>query len=640
LILWDSSNWEDSICGYYIWDIKTQSLSPSYEISNDCDYFTSYAISPDGTRLAASYFSYDSYSGRIKMLEISSNLLEFEDEDHYPDQLIFSHDGTTLIGSTSREIFLWDVYDGYLLQSKSIGSFDSMILSPDGDSIFTWNDETIKVYSLNTLELKSTTSVEGKANESYIDISLTFSRSSELLYVSLIEGTRDENWNRHSNSSIGTYQVGMDQSLEYVTSTDAVNTSYSRWPKISPDETSVIIQLQGESGIYLWESDSDGDWIADISDLCQYTNLNESSDETGCSWEQKDDDEDGVLNKQDLCFNTPIGIGMIVDEVGCSDQQVDEDFDGICDEGAPSGGPSDCVGEDSCPSTPYGEVVDSTGCSWEQQDEDEDSVQNSIDICPGTSYGESADSVGCGETQRDSDGDFVNDYWDVCAATGNNSTVDGVGCSDLQVDADSDSICDSNAPASGPSNCTKTDICPDTESNATVDTYGCSWNQRDDDGDGISNQLDSCPDTLNPEVSPDGCSSWQRDSDDDGIADALDECAKTPVDEFSNQVGCSESQVQSNIVPGGNEESSVIQWKTLGGVLLAILLLSGYILSRKKPLENITQPENIAQPELKAPPYETRGAMSDDGKEWIEFPTGSGNRFYREPSSGQWVKNN
>jgi hypothetical protein len=331
---------------------------------------------------------------------------------------------------------------------------------------------------------------------------------------------------------------------------------------------------------------------------------------------------------------------MIVDEVGCSDQQVDEDFDGICNEGAPSGGPSDCVGEDSCPSTPYGEVVDSTGCSWEQQDEDEDSVQNSIDICPGTSYGESADSVGCGETQRDSDGDFVNDYWDVCAATGNNSTVDGVGCSDLQVDADSDSICDSNAPASGPSNCTKTDICPDTESNATVDTYGCSWNQRDDDGDGISNQLDSCPDTLNPEVSPDGCSSWQRDSDDDGIADALDECAKTPVDEFSNQVGCSESQVQSNIVPGGNEESSVIQWKTLGGVLLAILLLSGYILRRKKPLENITQPENIAQPELKAPPYETRGAMSDDGKEWIEFPTGSGNRFYREPSSGQWVKNN
>jgi hypothetical protein len=74
-------------------------------------------------------------------------------------------------------------------------------------------------------------------------------------------------------------------------------------------------------------------------------------------------------------------------------------------------------------------------------------------------------------------------------------------------------------------------------------------------------------------------------------------------------------------------------------VLLVILLLSGYILSRKKPLENITQSENISQPKANAPPYETRGAMGDDGKEWIEFPTGSGNRFYREPSSGQWVKN-
>jgi len=633
LILWGSSNWEDSNCGYYIWDAITQNLSPSYEISNDCDYFTSYAISPDGTRLAASYFSYDSYSGRIKMLEISSNLLEFEDEDHDARQLIFSHDGTTLIGSTSREIFLWDVYDGYLLQSKSIGSFDSMILSPDGDSIFTWNDEIIKVYSLNTLELKSTTSVEGKWNASYIDISLTFSRSSELLYVSLIERTRDENWNPHYNSSINTYQVGMDQSLEYITSTDAVNISYSRWPKISPDGTAFIIQLKGESGIYWWESDSDGDWIADISDLCQYTNLNESSDETGCSWEQKDDDEDGVINKQDLCFNTPIGIGMIVDEVGCSDQQVDEDFDGICDDGAASGGPSDCVGEDSCPSTPYGKVVDSTGCSWEQQDEDSDSVQNSIDICPYTSSDEIANSEGCGETQRDSDGDFVNDFWDVCTTTEINSTVDELGCSDIQVDADSDSICNSNAPSSGPSNCTSSDVCPDTESNQTVDSSGCSWEQRDDDNDGILNPIDECPDTSDNDVSPNGCSSWQRDSDNDGIVDFLDECAKTPESEFSNQVGCSESQLQSDVESKGSGGISGIQWVAIGGSFLVIMLLTGLVLSRKKPLEK------PGPPEINAPQYATRGVMRGDGREWIEFPAGSGNQFYRDPTSGQWVNN-
>jgi hypothetical protein len=626
LILWGSSNYEDSSCGYYIWSVENQSLSPSFEISDECNYIRSYAISPDGTLLATSFGAYYSY-GKTLMIDLVNNLTIFEDDDHYPRILIFSHDGTTLIGSSNSQILLWDTNDGYLLQAKSVGSFDSMLLSPDGDSIYTASDENIRIYSLNTLALISSTSIEG-------DISnLAFSRSSELLYVSLTESTY------FYNTSIDTYQVNSNLSLQLITKTDFINETYRGYPNFSPDEKSVLIQLDSKSGIFLWESDSDGDKIADASDLCENTTLSESSDETGCSWEQKDDDEDGVLNKQDLCFNTPIGIGMIVDEVGCSDQQVDEDFDGICDEDAQSAGPSGCVGEDSCPSTPSGKVVDSTGCSWEQQDEDEDSVQNSIDICPDTSLGEVADSVGCGETQRDSDGDLVNDYWDVCAATGNNSTVDGVGCSDLQVDADSDAICNTNAPSAGPSNCTKTDICPNTESNATVDTYGCSWNQRDDDGDGVLNLDDSCPDTSNPEVSPDGCSSWQRDSDDDGIADALDECAKTPSDEFSNQVGCSVSQEQSNIVPSGNEESSVIQWGALGGVLLVILLLSGYILSRKKPLENITQSENIAQPKANAPPYETRGAMGDDGKEWIEFPTGSGNRFYREPSSGQWVKN-
>ncbi|NCG42054.1 MAG: hypothetical protein GWO84_00725, partial [Euryarchaeota archaeon] len=266
-------------------------------------------------------------------------------------------------------------------------------------------------------------------------------------------------------------------------------------------------------------------------------------------------------------------------------------------------------------------------------DDDLDSVQNSIDICPDTSLGEVADSVGCGETQRDSDGDFVNDYWDVCSSTEINSTVDNFGCSDFQVDADSDTVCNTNAPSSGPSNCTKTDICPNTESNTTVDTYGCSWDQRDDDGDGVLNPDDSCPDTSNPEVSPDGCSSWQRDSDNDGIADILDECAKTPEDEFSNQVGCSEGQRQSSLGFEEGGESSIIKWATIGGVLLVILLLGGFLLNRKKPSED------LAQPKIEAPQYATRGVMEDDGKEWIEFPAGSSNRFYRDQSSGQWVKN-
>ena len=34
-----------------------------------------------------------------------------------------------------------------------------------------------------------------------------------------------------------------------------------------------------------------------------------------------------------------------------------------------------------------------------------------------------------------------------------------------------------------------------------------------------------------------------------------------------------------------------------------------------------------------------RGSMREDGKEWIEFPAGTGNQFYRDPATGQWVSN-
>ena len=634
LMTWESASYSDSLCGYYIWYVENTTLSSNYEISNDCDNLAAHTLSPDGTRLAFSLFSYDSYSGKAVMYDLINNSVEFEMDDYYPSHLSFSHDGSTLIGLTYSYILVWDPFDGYLLASKSIGSsYSSMIISPDSDFIYTWNDDDIKVYSLQSLALISLTPISNEWSEYNSIADISFSRSNDLLYVSQSNITYFED-SYIINSSIQTYQISSTQSLEFVTETDTINDRFSH-AIVSPNENSILIQMYGGDnyGIFMWESDSDGDKISDLSDVCQNTELDETSDETGCSWEQRDDDEDGVLNKQDLCFNTPIGIGMIVDEVGCSDQQVDEDFDGICDDGAASGGPSDCVGEDSCPSTPYGKVVDSTGCSWEQQDEDSDSVQNSIDICPYTSNDEIANSEGCGEKQRDSDGDFVNDFWDVCTSTEINSTVDGLGCSDIQVDADSDSICNSNAPSSGPSNCTSSDVCPDTESNQTIDSSGCSWEQRDDDNDGILNPIDECPDTSDNDVSPNGCSSWQRDSDNDGIVDFLDECAKTPESEFSNQVGCSESQLQSEIESVGSEAISGIQWAAIGGSFLVILLLAVILLNRKKPLEN------PGPPEINAPQYATRGVMRGDGREWIEFPAGSGDQFYRDPNSGQWVKN-
>ncbi len=630
LILWESSSWHDSKCGYYIWDAANQSISSSYEISTDCDSITSHAINPDGTRLAVSQFSYDSYNGKTKMFEISNNLLEFEDEDHYPYNLIFSHDGTTLIGSRSGEIFLWDVSDGYLLRSKSIGSFDSMLLSPDGDSIFAWNDETIRVFSFNTLELVSTTSVERKNNENEVLISLAFSRSSELLYVSWVERTYGDGY--FFNSSIQTYQVNMDQSLEFITSTDIVNTTYHYWPIISPDENSILVSISEvsnsdyEPGFYLWESDLDGDNITDALDLCEHTNLSENSDETGCSWEQKDDDEDNVINKEDLCFGTPYG--MPIDEYGCSDQQVDEDFDGVCDPFSPSTGPSTCTGEDLCLATPINADVNEAGCSWEQEDDDHDGVANGNDTCPNTEGGDETDTFGCGTRQRDNDADGINDFWDLCHDSAAGVLADENGCADVQVDADEDGVCNSGASSVGPSNCTGIDICPGTEENSTVDVNGCAWGQLDDDKDGIINQKDGCPNTANLAiVSPDGCSSWQRDSDNDGIVDALDECAKTPAEEIANQNGCSSSQKEVKL-DEGVDSTILLTTVITGGVLvvLLILLASIAIIYRGKGSESFEEPK-----------YETRGEMRNDGREWLEHPRGSGIWYYRDHESNQWV---
>ena len=61
-------------------------------------------------------------------------------------------------------------------------------------------------------------------------------------------------------------------------------------------------------------------------------------------------------------------------------------------------------------------------------------------------------------------------------------------------------------------------------------------------------------------------------------------------------------------------------------VLLAVLLLL-----RKKRDGTIDEQSRVEYPE-----YSMRGAMRD-GREWIEYPQGSGQWFCRDPSTQQWV---
>lgn len=92
-----------------------------------------------------------------------------------------------------------------------------------------------------------------------------------------------------------------------------------------------------------------------------------------------DMDQDGVIDPDDLCPDTPVG--ALVDEYGCP---LDSDADGVFD------------GIDLCPHTPQGALVDDTGCPL---DSDGDGVFDGIDRCPDTPPDTRVDMFGCELTQ-------------------------------------------------------------------------------------------------------------------------------------------------------------------------------------------------------------------------------------------------
>ena len=219
----------------------------------------------------------------------------------------------------------------------------------------------------------------------------------------------------------------------------------------------------------------------------------------------RDTDKDGVLNKYDLCPNTPQLVP--VDKNGCP---IDSDGDGV----------SDYL--DQCPNTPAEaySTVDEHGCP---ADSDSDGVYDYIDKCADTPR----DAIGYTDEQgcpKDSDLDGVPDYLDKCADTPREAYghVNEEGC---LKDSDADGVYD------------YIDRCADTpiEAKESIDEYGCP---KDSDKDGVYDYLDQCPDT--PEaarsfVNEVGCS---KDTDLDSVPDYLDHCP-TIAGEVSNN-GCPE----------------------------------------------------------------------------------------------------
>jgi OOP family OmpA-OmpF porin len=133
---------------------------------------------------------------------------------------------------------------------------------------------------------------------------------------------------------------------------------------------------------------------------------------------KKDSDGDGVVDKLDLCPDTPAGVP--VDANGCP---LDTDKDGILDY------------QDDCPTVAG--LKQFNGCP----DTDGDGIPDKLDECPDVAG--TAALKGCPDT----DGDGVIDKDDRCPNTPKGYKVDRFGC---PVDADRDGIPDSE------------DACPDT----------------------------------------------------------------------------------------------------------------------------------------------------------------------------------
>ncbi len=121
------------------------------------------------------------------------------------------------------------------------------------------------------------------------------------------------------------------------------------------------------------------------------------------------DNLDGVVmgTPRDLVFYGMVGFSVTF--FG----EVDSDDDGVLDS------------EDACPDTPEGVTVDFMGCPT---DKDLDGIPDYLDECNETPIGVSVTKSGC---PKDSDNDGIPDYQDDCPDTPPGNRVDANGCSEI-----------------------------------------------------------------------------------------------------------------------------------------------------------------------------------------------------------------
>lgn len=258
--------------------------------------------------------------------------------------------------------------------------------------------------------------------------------------------------------------------------------------------------------------DLDGDGVVNNADNCPtIANANQANfdgDALGDACDP-DDDNDGVLDANDLCPNTPPNTQ--VNAAGCPDA----DGDGVADF------------MDNCPFTPNSNQANFDGDSMGDacdNDDDNDGVADANDLCPNTPLNTQVNSDGC----PDQDGDGIADTADNCPSVSNadqaDNDHDGIGdACDADDDNDGDPDTTDCAPLNAAINHNAVEVCDGLDNNCDgvvdegfpdTDTDGqANCVDTDDDGDNVPDATDNCPLAANSD---------QADNDHDGLGDACD----------------------------------------------------------------------------------------------------------------------
>ena len=207
-------------------------------------------------------------------------------------------------------------------------------------------------------------------------------------------------------------------------------------------------------------------------------------------WDKKDQDRDGIFDKDDACPTEPGALRM----KGCPDR----DNDGVADK------------DDDCPGL-FG-LATLKGCP----DADRDGIADKDDACPN----EAGLLALKGCPDRDKDG--VSDKDDTCPDAAGLATLGGCPDQDKDGIADKDDACPEAAglailggcpDADGDGIADKDDACPNAAGKTAL--KGCP----DADNDGLADKDDACPNVAGL-AAFNGC----PDTDNDGVEDAKDRC--------------------------------------------------------------------------------------------------------------------